>query len=313
MASSDQGLPVGLQQIENPEHREVLRRAFEAAPAVDHITRDIVWAEAQGVELTLDAYWNDATEPQPMLVWIHGGGFRWGFKELGEYTCRFVASEGYTVFSVNYRLAPDHQFPAAVNDCMGAVVWAKKHAGQFNADPNRVAVGGESAGANLAAMVAYAAGQPRFEPTGAGAADPDPSVNAAVLFYGVFDLKGLAGGQADDILDSYLPSRDQADEASPISYLQAPAPPASILVGDQDWLQPQSLDFASRLADAGIENELSIFPGAEHAFIVWQWDGEPSREAHAATVCSLDAQLKPPKGRRTGQSSPPDSHQLPLF
>ena len=313
MASPNQDLPDVLQQIENPEHREVLRRAFEAAPAVDHITRDIVWAEVDGVELTLDAYWNDGTEPQPILVWIHGGGFRWGFKELGEYTCRFVAAEGYTVLNVNYRLAPDHKFPAAVNDCMGAIVWAKQHAAEFDGDPDRVAVGGESAGANLAAMVAYAAGHPRFEPTGVAEADPAPTVNAVIPFYGVFDLEGLAGGQADDILDSYLGSREETDEASPISYLEAPAPPASMFVGSADWLLPQSFDFSDRLADAGIENELSIFPGAEHAFIVWQWDGEPSQEAHLAMVCSLDAQLKPPEGPHTGRSDAPDSRQMRLF
>lgn len=313
MASSDQDLPDVLQQIENPEHREVLRRAFEAAPAMDHIARDIVWAEVDGDKLTLDAYWNDAAEPQPMLVWVHGGGFRWGFKELGEYTCRFVASEGYTVLNVNYRLAPDHKFPAAVNDCMGAVVWAKKHAGEFSGDPDRVAVGGESAGANLAAMVAYAAADPRFEPTGAAEADPAPNVNVAVPFYGVFDLKGLAGGQADDILDSYLGSRAQADEASPISYLKAPAPPASIFVGSADWLLPQSFDFSERLSGAGIENELSIFPGAEHAFIVWQWDGQAGQEAHGEMVCFLDSRLKSHGAGDARRSDPPDSRQLRLF
>ena len=85
-------------------------------------------------------------------VWIHGGGFRGGFKELGEYACRTIAARGYVTITVNYRLAPKHKFPAAVNDGLGAIVWAKKHAAKYNGDPNRIAVAGESAATIVAAL-----------------------------------------------------------------------------------------------------------------------------------------------------------------
>ena len=163
--------------IQPAEKREKLQRAIKEAPAVANEKRNIVWATIDGEDIALDVFWPDGPGPHPMVVWIHGGGFIGGFKELGEFACRTFATNGYVAITTNYRLAPEHKFPAAVNDCLGAIVWAKKHAEEFNGNPDRIAVAGESAGGNLAAMVAWASDDSRFQSTGAAKGDPDPAVD----------------------------------------------------------------------------------------------------------------------------------------
>src|SRR5258706_5765659 len=99
-----------------------------------------------------------STTSLPVLVWLHGGGHVVGSIETYDAICRmFCVSVGCIVVSVDYRLAPEHKFPAGVEDSFAALQWAVAHAGEFNGDPNRVAIGGDSAGGNLAAACAILA------------------------------------------------------------------------------------------------------------------------------------------------------------
>ena len=96
--------------------------------------------------------------PQPVLLWFHGGGWVLGSIDGSDPTCRDLAVQaGVVVVSVGYRLAPEHPYPSGVDDCFAALVWVVAAAGDLGVDPTRVAVGGDSAGANLAAVVALAA------------------------------------------------------------------------------------------------------------------------------------------------------------
>jgi acetyl esterase len=277
-----------LEFIGEADKREHWRRAMASGPTVPNVRRNVVWAEVSGEKLTLHAYWPDSPGPHPGLVWFHGGGWSWGRKEIGDYICRWFASNGYAASTVDYRLAPQHKFPAAVDDCMGAVAWVRQHAAEFGLDPGRVAVGGESAGANLAAMVAYAAGDERFEPVVPG----DASAQAALLVYGAFDMAGICADLGPELCDSYLTSRDDRAAASPIRYVTADGPPALVICGDRDILYRQSVDFDAKLSEVGVAHEFIVVPGAEHAFIIWQWDEPASQAAHPQMVAAIDRLLE---------------------
>lgn len=274
-------LPEAIVKMKPGPHRQALESALKETPHLLNINRDVVYAKVADQPLTLDAYWPEGSGPWPMLVWIHGGGWSGGMKELGEATCRIVASRGFAVLSVNYRLAPQHPYPAGLNDCLGAVVWAKKNAARFDADPKRVAVAGESAGGNLAAMVAYAAGNQAFQPTGAQPGDPSANVQAAILVYGAFNLTKLfeANPNAKGHIALYATDEAARKAASPTSYVAAGSVPTLLLVGGKDRLLPESQALAEQLQKLGVRHELVVYPDVDHAFIVWDWQGESSRAA----------------------------------
>ena len=97
--------------------------------------------------------WAPPQPPQPLLVYYHGGGWVIGDLDTHDSACRFLAAHtGVAVLSIDYRLAPEHPFPAAVEDALAAFAWADAHADELGADPARIAVGGDSAGGNLAAV-----------------------------------------------------------------------------------------------------------------------------------------------------------------
>lgn len=284
---------------EESSNRASLENALRAAPNLAYKMRDWTYAEVDGKKLTLDAWWPHGPGPWPMVVWVHGGGWRGGFKELGEHAARRIAAEGYVVLNINYRLAPDHPFPAAVEDCLGAIVWAKREAARFNGDPSRVAIAGESAGGNLAALAAYAADSGHFTPTGAKPGDPDPFVQAVIPVYGAFDLETLIAAEDErtehrrQLFSQYLPGGEKDHvKASPVTFLDSHDPPTLLVCGDADHLYQQSVDFQRTLEQHQIDHELFVPKGAEHAFIVWQWDSENSQAAYAKMVEFLDQTLK---------------------
>ena len=276
------------------EQRESLKNVRRNVPTVDHEQRNVVWATADEEQIELDVFWPDDPGPHPMIVWIHGGGFPAGGKELGEYACRTFAANSYVAVNTNYRLAPEHKFPAAVNDCLGAVVWAKKHAAEFNGDLHRVAVAGESAGASLAAMVAWVGNDKRFHPTGAGPGDPSPCVSALISAYGLFDFATLAERRSSPALEAYLASTEDIGAASPVSYLTSDSVPTLLVVGDADEIYHQSVSLQERLQELEVPHDMLVADGAEHAFIIGEWDQPNSQLARKAMLAFLNEHLKSP-------------------
>jgi acetyl esterase len=209
----------------------------------------------------------------PVLVYFHGGGFVLGNIESHDIIVRALAKiADCIVVSVDYRLAPEHRFPAAVNDCLSAVHWVHQQATTFGADPGRIAVGGDSAGGNLATVVAL---QVRDQ--------GGPKLAAQLLIYPVTRLNCppegsmLRNGQGyfltTDAMawfeQQYLGKAGDADDpqASPLLARDVSRlPPAFVLTAEFDPLHDQGEAYARRLSDAGVPCTYTRYDGAIHGF-----------------------------------------------
>ncbi|HWM09581.1 MAG TPA: alpha/beta hydrolase [Solirubrobacteraceae bacterium] len=208
-----------------------------------------------------------------LLVYYHGGGHVIGTLDTHDSACRFLAvHSGAGVLSVDYRLAPEHPYPAAVDDSVAALAWAFENAERLGFDPARIAVGGDSAGGNLAAVVAIAA----------KLGDTPPPV-FQLLIYPVCDYvekrksyetfaEGflLTRAEMDWFRDHYLPEPDAAREwrASP---LRAPdlsgVAPAYVLTAGFDPLRDEGEEYAGLLRAAGVPTALRRHDGLLHSFV----------------------------------------------
>ena len=209
----------------------------------------------------------------PLVMFFHGGGFVSGdVNTHDEITRQLALAADAVVVSVSYRLAPCHPYPAALHDCLAALDWAVAHAAEIGADATRLAVAGDSAGGNLAAVTAlYLRDQ--------GGA----KLAAQLLIYPGTDLDSPYEGSMAETGEGYYLSRDtldfyhacyvaKADPHSPyISPLRAPSlanlPPALVLIAEYDPLRDQGQAYAKRLAEEGVPTELLNYEGAIHGFL----------------------------------------------
>jgi acetyl esterase len=208
----------------------------------------------------------------PCLVFFHGGGWVIGDLDSHDVVCRKLADEGQLiVISVDYRLAPEHKFPAAVDDAIEATKWIAGNAKQFGIDASRLMVGGDSAGGNLAAVVAIAARD------GNG-----PGIAGQVLIYPATDFAMTHPSHREpetSILlthsvikwfrDHYLDgAADAADwRASPArATTLSGLPPAYVLTAGADPLRDEGDEYAARLKEAGVPVTYRTFPGQFHGF-----------------------------------------------
>jgi acetyl esterase/lipase len=203
------------------------------------------------------------------VLWVHGGGYIFGSAE--DDRARVIAEElACTVVSVDYRLAPEHPFPAGIEDCYASLVWMVENAAELKIDPARVAIGGASAGAGMAAGLAH------FNRDRGG-----PQLAFQLLLYPMLDnLHDTASGQyvnhpvwnqqtSFNAWEMYL-NGSPGVEASPYAAATRAAdlaglPPAYICVGAEDLFRDESIDYARRLIAAGVPSELAVFPGLFHA------------------------------------------------
>jgi acetyl esterase len=209
----------------------------------------------------------------PVLVYFHGGGWVLGSIDSHDSVARNLArSADCLVVSVGYRLAPEHRFPAAVDDCIAAVRWVHGHANDFGADAARIALGGDSAGGNLATVVAL-----RLRDEGG------PKIAGQLLVYPVTQLRApLRGSMVANAEGYFLRARDVAwfDDmylgdsqahthpyASPLLAASLGGlAPALVITAEFDPLRDQGEDYARRLRQAGVAVTLSRYDGAFHAF-----------------------------------------------
>ncbi len=209
--------------------------------------------------------------PRPVLVWFHGGGFVVGDLFSADATCRALANRsGAVVVSVDYRLAPEHPPPAAVEDCVAATRWVATHAGDLGGDPGRVAVGGDSAGGALAALVALAAR--KAGPLIVFQLLIYPATDLALAHPSVADYSGPGSFLDQDTLAwfarHYLDGRDPADPALSPFYAAdlAGLPPALVITAECDPVRDDGEAYAARLRAAGGAADVARYPGQLHGF-----------------------------------------------
>jgi acetyl esterase len=233
-----------------------------------------------------------ATVPLPVLVFFHGGGWVIGDLDSHDTLCRELANgAGIVVVAVHYRLAPEHRFPAAVDDCIAATRWVRAQAAELGLDPGRIAVGGDSAGGNLAAVVAIALRD-----------DAAPKLAYQLLIYPATDQRRGAPSHTRNgegflltrdtmayFHDHYITSaaQDLDWRASPLLHPDlAGLPPALVLTAGYDPLRDEGLQYAQALTEAGNRAAHVSFERQIHGFILM---GRVLDEANTAVaICAAE-------------------------
>ncbi|MEO7651485.1 MAG: alpha/beta hydrolase fold domain-containing protein, partial [Bryobacteraceae bacterium] len=229
---------------------------------------DIEFSKPGGVGLTLDAYVPEGDGPFPAAVLVHGGGFTRGAKEtLVKPLFDPLSDADFAWFSINYRLAPQHKYPAAVEDVERAIEWVRAHAAEYNVDPNRIALIGESAGGHLVSMV--------------GARNkPASRVRAVVSVYGLHDVERREVDQksVSESIEAFLGVKDLSPksiqilrDASPSNYISSAMPPYLLVHGTKDDRVPyeQSPKMCEKMRAAGASCDLITIDGGGHGMGGW--------------------------------------------
>ncbi len=225
-------------------------------------------------DIKIRVYRPHAEEGLPLLLFMHGGGFILGDLDSHDEAARVLTMKtGCVTVAVDYRLAPEYPFPAAPEDCFVALRWAAAHAHEFGADGTRIAVAGDSAGGNLAAVMALRARD-----------EGGPEILGQVLIYPAADLEDANEFQPAPDGNYYFLNRDDGAYFSSL-YLPSPAdarhphaspmfaesvdhlPPALVITAEYDPLCRQGEAYATRLKAAGVEVEHTRYAGAIHGFV----------------------------------------------
>ena len=266
-----------------PAHAEVTRTGFTAT-APDGVPVPLRWFTPQG---------HDPAQPGPAALFIFGGGMIMGSMDQSDrMVAGYVAESGVPALTLNYRLAPEYRHPVPVEDCYAALAWLAAHGGQLGIDPARIALMGESAGGGLAAGAALLA-RMRGLP-----------VARQILIYPMLDdrntvpdprLGRLALWSYDDnytgwhaLLGERMGTDDVPAAAAPARARDlAGLPPAYLEVGGLDIFRDEVIDYARRLADAGVPVELHVHPGCPHGFDRIAPDADVTRRARADRLRTL--------------------------
>jgi acetyl esterase len=203
--------------------------------------------------------------PHPVVIYIHGGAWTLGSPATHRKLVKQFAEAGYLTIAPDYRLAPEHPFPAGLEDCIFTANWAVENARRYGGDPERMAMGGDSAGGNLTAAAL----------TSTAAAGLGPKFKAAILIYGAFDFSGLiamakevAEPLAKAYLGKYYPAGLEDSRVSPIRAIRPGSmPPSFIIAGTADGIVGESRAIAEAMNRGGIQNELHIIDDMPHAFM----------------------------------------------
>jgi acetyl esterase len=260
-------------------------------------------------EIPIRIYSPTAQSPAPALIYFHGGGWVLGDLESHDHVCRALAnSASCVVLSVDYRLAPEHKFPAAVDDSYAATQWIAEHAGELGVDPSRIAVGGDSAGGNLAAVVSQLArdrGGPYIVyqlliypgtdmqmnlPSIDENADGPLLTKAAMLWFVDHYLNGV-GDRINPLASPLLASNLQG------------LPPAMIITAECDPLRDEGEAYGLRLEDAGVRVDVQRYDGMPHGFFSFGAALDGGRQAFADATSRLRSAFKLEEVSRSADSS----------
>jgi alpha-L-fucosidase 2 len=269
-----------------------------AARAVEPgLHRDIEYGQAAGVSLRLDASVPEGDGPFPVAILVHGGGWNSGDKanvgsegkgaDVTPWFAPLTAAK-FTWFSINYRMAPAHRWPACFDDVQTAIRWVKAHAKEFKGDPTRIAIFGHSAGGHLATLAGT---------LGEG----DTRVQAVVGYAAVTDFiyelptRGGLGKALQDLHNQPKEPNEQSlailRETAALNHVKPGLPPFLLLHGDADKTVPYqtSVNFQAKLRASGVMCDLITIPGAGHGLLNWN---QFSADYQAQLIAWLDKNLK---------------------
>ncbi|MEP3890552.1 MAG: alpha/beta hydrolase [Hellea sp.] len=247
--------------------RAILDNPIPGPPVEIAEQRDITIGSEAG-ELSGRLYRSGSNETLPVILFFHGGGWVHGTLETHDRLCAMLAVQGCcAVISVDYRLAPEHPFPAALDDAMMSLRWIKDNQAALGIDASRIALSGDSSGANIAAALAQAA---------AG----DPDICHQLLFYPALDGRCetpsykldhagfLSAAQMRWYWEQYAPGDLRSDPRASLalSKIDARLTPATLITAGHDPLRDDGTAYAERLEAAGVSAVLHDFPGAIHGF-----------------------------------------------
>jgi acetyl esterase len=245
-------------------------------------------------DVPVRTYRPEGDAPLPVVAYLHGGGWMMGTLDSYDSLLRALANaSGAIVAGIDYRLSPEHRFPAALDDSLAATRWLAANADELGGDGGRLAVAGDSAGGNLAAVVAR-----RLR--------GELPLRAQVLIYPVIDARydtasyrdfdqghGLSGASMQRFWRLYLDGTDPAHpDASPLrAHDLAGLPPAYVLTAEEDVLRDEGEAYAAALQAAGVPTELVRWPGTIHGFFRWLAVAPAARDAVAAVGARLRSAL----------------------
>ena len=229
-----------------------------------------------------------------LLVYFHGGGWVVGDLDSHDNVCRAIANgSGHAVLSIDYRLAPEHPFPAPLEDALTATRWAYDHAAELGCRADRVAVGGDSAGANLAAVVAQLGPVPLvyqllvYPVTDCTRAQPSYEENAD----GFFLSKAGMGWFIDHYLGDTATSDTRVSPLFAADHVLAATPPALVITAEFDPLRDEGDAYARRLAELGVPTSHVRFSGMFHGFFSMADFLDDGRAANALAAAAVGSAL----------------------
>ena len=235
----------------------------------------VVYSTPEGESLALNIARPKAESGlRPAVLCIHGGGFRAGKRESYDALCMKLAEKGFVAATITYRLAPKHQFPAAVHDCKAAVRWLRANASKYKIDPTKIGVTGGSAGGHLAQFLGVTAHVPQFEGTG-GNSEQSSSVTCVVNVYGPSDFTKSYGKSVDahEVLPLWFGGNlethlKQHIIGSPLYWVTPDAAPTLCIHGTEDKYvaHEQAVWIVDKLKSSTVEAELLTLEGAGHGF-----------------------------------------------
>lgn len=240
----------------------------------------------------------------PAMLWIHGGGYVMGHPDMDDALCeRFVQAANCVVVSVDYRLAPEHPYPAAIHDCYAGLTWMTDEAESLGIDLERVAIAGASGGGGLTAALALMARD-----------KGGPALIFQMPLYPMIDNRNRTASSHEIEAENATWNRtnnlaawsmylgESADDSQVSAYAVpsraenlAGLPPTYTCVGQLDLFRDETIEYVTRLAQAGVDVEFHLYPGCYHCFEVFVPEAEVSQHASQGYIDAMARALNPGK------------------
>jgi acetyl esterase len=288
-AMYDAGFDRPFREIGLEESRRLLKaRPIPPAPAYD--TRDFEIPREDGTGIPVRLY-GKGSPGQPLLVWIHGGGFIFGDLSSGDATCRSLASKaGCPVLNIDYRLAPEHPYPAALDDVLDVLRWVGSDGEQYGLDATRIVVAGESAGAHLSACVSTILRDETVCPVLQVLICP--STVFSTEWQSMSEHADGPVARRDDAAwfwSQFISEEDRKDwRAAPgLAPLEQYRVPALVITADHDPLVDDGRAYARRLEEAGVRADYHEYTGVMHGFFRFVGVIAKADEAEAVVVDAI--------------------------